>query len=76
MDERNAAQARIQRIGTAALTAKAAAKTPDITTALLSPAAFSMAVKSAFRRTEKPERAMTHLFTALIAYFYRMALSD
>ncbi|NLS02204.1 hypothetical protein HGP14_02320 [Rhizobium sp. P32RR-XVIII] len=60
VNERKAAQARIQRMGTAAqMTAKAVATIPDITITLLSLAAFSMAVRPAFRRTGKPERATT-----------------
>ncbi len=58
VNERTAAQARIQRMGPAAqMTAKAVATIPDIAIALLSLAAFSMAVRPAFRRSGKPERA-------------------
>lgn len=58
VNQRKAAKARMQRMGTAAqMTAKAVATIPDITIALLSLAAFSMAVRPAFRRTGKPERA-------------------
>lgn len=62
VNERKAAQARIQRMGTAAqMTAKAVATIPDITIALLSLAALSMSIRPAFRRTEKPERATTRI---------------
>ncbi|WP_222052698.1 hypothetical protein [Rhizobium laguerreae] len=60
MNERKAAQARMQRMGTAAqFTVKAVAALPDIAIALCSLALLSIPTRSVFRRTsmEKPKRA-------------------
>ncbi len=58
INERKAARARMERMGPVAqMTAKAIAALPDITIVLCILAAFSIAVRSAFRRTGKSERA-------------------
>jgi hypothetical protein len=59
VNDRKAAQSRIQRMGTVGQTAvKTIAALPDITIALGILAAFSIAVKSVFRRIGRPEQAI------------------
>ncbi len=56
--ERKAARARMERMGPVTqIATKAIARLPDITVALGIIVAFSIAVRSGFRRTGKPERA-------------------